>query len=639
MLSMNCGDLVDTLTQEKDFARIQSELDALLRHISSQSLELLIRYKHDSIDSCYNKSAINLIHYLALRRIDIRDLQNKLADAGLSSLGRCEAHVVDSISNLLDILSIITKISNKFGDTFQAQSLYPNQNEGRELLVRHTNLLFGEKQCTSKNRIMVTLPSQAGEDTALIRQLIDNGMDCARINCAHDNKQTWLQMVETVQSTVLETRQACKIVMDLAGPKLRTGPMPTQDTILHIRVKANRYGERISPTKILLTSSVQGNAVKNNNEPPFTYELPINSHIQNQFRAGDKLRFTDTRGKIRFIDIVEKLQDGQWLAYCAKSTFISTETVFFLIRNDNKGKPLCVGIDFTMPLPKQSIEFRLFQGDRLHISKYADKIAPPVLNSSGRIVSPGTIALSHPEILEKLDVGQQIWIDDGKMGGTVIESDSEGVSIKINHCQPKGSRVAADKGINLPDTKLAIPSITEKDKDDLAFICQHADIVSLSFTEKKKDIEELVKLIHHLTARKIGLILKIETRRGVENLPEIIFGAMNCGLPFGIMIARGDLAVELGGERMAEIQEEILWLCEAAHIPVIWATQVLESLVKKGTVSRPEMTDAAMSGRAECVMLNKGPNIVAALTTLNDILNRMQAHRYKKSDRFRALHW
>ena len=86
--------------------------------------------------------------------------------------------------------------------------------------------------------------------------------------------------------------------------------------------------------------------------------------------------------------------------------------------------------------------------------------------------------------------------------------------------------------------------------------------------------------------------------------------------PFGVMIARGDLAVELGFERLAEMQEEILWLCEAAHVPVIWATQVLEDLVKSGLPTRGEMTDAAMAGRAECVMLNKGPNVGEAITAL-----------------------
>ena len=131
---------------------------------------------------------------------------------------------------------------------------------------------------------------------------------------------------------------------------------------------------------------------------------------------------------------------------------------------------------------------------------------------------------------------------------------------------------------------------------------------------------------------------KIETRRAVHNLPELLLGTLGRA-SIGVMIARGDLAVEIGGERLAEIQEEILWLCEAAHVPVIWATQVLETLTKKGVISRPELTDAAMAERADCVMLNKGPHVVRAVRTLADILSRMQDHQHKKSARLRALHW
>ena len=95
--------------------------------------------------------------------------------------------------------------------------------------------------------------------------------------------------------------------------------------------------------------------------------------------------------------------------------------------------------------------------------------------------------------------------------------------------------------------------------------------------------------------------------------------------------------MEVGYERLAELQEEILWISEAAHVPVIWATQVLESLVKYGTPSRAEISDAAMSERAECVMLNKGPFIVDAVVLLDNVLSRMDAHQQKKSPRLRAL--
>lgn len=106
----------------------------------------------------------------------------------------------------------------------------------------------------------------------------------------------------------------------------------------------------------------------------------------------------------------------------------------------------------------------------------------------------------------------------------------------------------------------------------------------------------------------------------------------------GVMIARGDLAVESGFERLAEVQEEMLWVCEAAHVPVVWATQVLESLAQDGRPSRAEITDAAMGDRAECVMLNKGPHVVDAVRVLDDILKRMQAHQSKKQAMLRMLH-
>ncbi|HSO45282.1 MAG TPA: pyruvate kinase, partial [Rhodoferax sp.] len=130
--------------------------------------------------------------------------------------------------------------------------------------------------------------------------------------------------------------------------------------------------------------------------------------------------------------------------------------------------------------------------------------------------------------------------------------------------------------------------------------------------------------------------LKIETLQGFENLPELMLAAMATKMA-GVMIARGDLAVECGYERLAEVQEEILWCAEAAHMPVIWATQVLELMAKTGLPSRAEISDAGLGVRAECVMLNKGPYITQAIRTLDDILQRMGGHQAKKRPLLRAL--
>jgi pyruvate kinase len=148
-------------------------------------------------------------------------------------------------------------------------------------------------------------------------------------------------------------------------------------------------------------------------------------------------------------------------------------------------------------------------------------------------------------------------------------------------------------------------------------------------------VRQLQKRLEQLP-RSLGIILKIETRAAFERLPELLLAAMRSP-KVGVMIARGDLAVECGYERLAEVQEEILWMCEAAHVPVIWATQVLETMTQDGQPSRAEITDAAMGVRAECVMLNKGPEMVATVRALDDILTRMQGHQNKKQSMLRSL--
>jgi pyruvate kinase len=178
--------------------------------------------------------------------------------------------------------------------------------------------------------------------------------------------------------------------------------------------------------------------------------------------------------------------------------------------------------------------------------------------------------------------------------------------------------------------------MTAKDIEDLSFAARHADIVELSFANSAQDVESLQQHLSRMGDRQPAIVLKIETRRAFENLPEMLLTAMRSP-SCGVMIARGDLAVECGFERLAEVQEEILWLCEAAHVPVIWATQVLETLAKEGRPSRAEITDAAMGLRAECVMLNKGPYIVNAVRALDDILRRMHEHQSKKRSMLREL--
>jgi len=252
------------------------------------------------------------------------------------------------------------------------------------------------------------------------------------------------------------------------------------------------------------------------------------------------------------------------------------------------------------------------------------------------VLSPASIGCTLPDVFDDVQTGERVWFDDGKIGGTIEKVESDRIFIRITHAKVEGEKLRSDKGINLPDSALKLPALTKKDLEDLAFVAAQADMAGLSFAQNAADVEMLLDRLAELGRKDLGIVLKIETRRGFEQLPAMLLAGMKTS-SVGVMIARGDLAVESGFERMAEVQEEILWICEAAHCPVIWATQVLENLARTGIPSRAEITDAAMGHRAEAVMLNKGPHILRAVETLDDILQRMEAHQLKKQSMMREL--
>lgn len=245
-----------------------------------------------------------------------------------------------------------------------------------------------------------------------------------------------------------------------------------------------------------------------------------------------------------------------------------------------------------------------------------------------------TVACTIPGIADQLNIGEVVLFDDGLIETKVEKLEPTRVKLEIIRVSTKKPFIKPEKGINFPESNLMMPALTEYDEKCLPFITKYADMVGLSFVHNIKDIMQLHESLTNNDH--LALILKIETPEAVKNLPDLLF----CGMRkknIGVMIARGDLAVEIGFERMSEIQEEILWICEAAHVPVIWATQVLENMNKSGIATRSEVTDAAHAAQADCVMLNKGMHIIHTLETLQDILIRSGGHHVKKRYTFRPL--
>jgi len=239
-------------------------------------------------------------------------------------------------------------------------------------------------------------------------------------------------------------------------------------------------------------------------------------------------------------------------------------------------------------------------------------------------------------IVQQLKTGERVLFDDGSIECKIESLGKDKATLTVIRVSREKPYIKPEKGINFPDSKLSLSSITDFDMACLPFIRQHTDLIGYSFVRNSNDLLQLQNLLSGQGRKDILIVLKIETREAVRNLPSLLIQGMQ-DRAFGVMIARGDLAIELGFERMSEIQEEILWICEAAHVPVIWATQVLETLNKTGLATRSEITDASYSGFAECVMINKGEHTVEVIETLKDILFRGGGHHIKKRYTFRPL--
>ena len=593
-----------------DMLRLESEAETGLRGL------------HET----YRDSARNLLHYLALRRRDLRQVQQQLAAMGLSSLGRSEAHVMQNLEAVLGALHSLAGSDGRALLNLSGSSV--GFAEGQRLLEEHARELLGRAPGRRRVRIMVTMPSKAADDYELVRDLVAQGMGCMRINCAHDDPAAWLRMIDNLRRAKKETRKGCRVLMDLPGPKLRTGPIEPGPQVVSWSPRRDHVGRVEAIVRVWLA--------RDGAEPPEQADayLPVPGDWLANVRKGSRIDFVDACGGSRSLKVVEAAGEGAW-AESNQTTYVNSGTTLRLVGHAAKkggvGKEGKVG---TLPPVEQWIRLRV--GDSLTLRLDERPGSPAVYDREARLVRAASVGVTLPEAFAHVREGESIWFDDGKIGGRLKSVGAGEVEVEITHAGPDGEKLRGDKGINLPESRLRLPSLTEDDLEALPFIARHADLVGYSFVRTASDVRALQKRLKGLGGEGVGLVLKIETGRALRELPNIILAAMRSPAA-GVMIARGDLAVECGWERLAEVQEELLWVCEAAHVPVIWATQVLESLAKEGTPSRAEVTDAAMGARAECVMLNKGDYIVEAVGALDGILRRMQSHQRKKRPMLRPL--
>jgi pyruvate kinase len=589
---------------DAEFSALEQDLQSLVaKH--EKDLEL--------VHALHRTDAVNLLHYLALRRHDEHDLQRRLTELGLSSLGRCEPHVMASVLSIHAMLCGRQLTLPEGAVTFQA---------GRGALDTNTDALFGTRPRHRVPRIMVTLDSQCANDYAFVRRLVGSGMDIARINGAHDGPQQWEQMVSHVERAASELDRRCRIAVDLAGPKLRTGALEDGPQVLRLRPRRDVRGQPVAAA-IFEFQNMMPSENPIGGHPSPAPVVPVSGEWLARRRTGDEVTLTDTRGSHRRARIIEAFPlEGRASAELWDTTYLES------------GLALRCGADVTTVGALPSVEqfHLLFPGDAVYVVRKSGPSSPWQHGRSGK----AEISCSLEAVFASVHTGERILFDDGKFAGVIESVEPDRFLARILDAPAKGAKLRAEKGINLPDTNLQVPLLADRDLPLLELAARRADMLSLSFVRGGEDVEVVRAELARLGAEELGIVLKIETQAGFSNLPEILLHAMRSPA-VGVMIARGDLAVEVGYPRLAEVQEEILWLAEAAHLPVVWATEVLDRLARTGRPSRAEVTDAAMAQRAECVMLNKGPYIVEAVTQLDDILRRMARHQRKTVPLLRPL--
>lgn len=653
------------------------DLIAQLDRVEADSAEMLADVHPD-----HRAGAVNLLQYAHLRTIDIRELQNRLHDLGVTSLTTAESGVYGRLVIARAVLcALVGEPMN-----VDVDRIIELDDAADVALDQNSDRIFGAGREDVPARIMVTLPSEAADDYGLVLGFARSGMDVARINCAHDGPEEWRRMVANVRAAGEEVGRAIEVSMDLAGPKIRTGAVAEGPRVGRARVTRDDAGTVLTPSKLWLTPRVVDLGGPGGPEDPDearegavaalpapvpaglpgrpALPLTVDAGWLEALQPGDEVTLHDNRSaKRRFT--VTRVEDGGVLVEGDRNAYIAEGT---LLRHDYE-KTRATGV------PPVVRKLRFEVGDEMILTTEDVESVPPA--EGGEVPR---VSCTLPEAVTALEVGQPVLFDDGAIAAEVVSvgpagSEDAGAGavdagedggdagtgdsgaarhhearLRVTRAKPGGQNLAGHKGINLPNTDLPVPALTEEDERDLRFVVENANVAAVSFIRTPADVEHVLRELEGIAseyeaagngelaerARNLGIVLKIETIPAFENLPEILVAGMRHA-NLGVMIARGDLAVELGFQRMGEVPGQILALAQAARVPTILGTQVLESMAKSGLPSRAEITDAAFALRAECVMLNKGPHITDAIRILDNLAKKMGRSQRKSRIMLRRI--
>lgn len=572
----------------------------------------------------YRASAENLLVYVGLRQLDLRDLQQKLSEWGLSSLGRCEGHVRSSLSELHARLEDALHLTRApVGSNQGAVS----RVQARRLLRQHTQALLGEHPPERHVLIMVTAPDEPPSEEECAA-LLQSGLNVLRINTAHGSLQEWQETAARIRQVAARLARKIWVEVDLQGPKVRTAAIEPGPAVMRFRPPKDQLGRVTCALRVPIVGASESELELG--QPA----LRVPDSWVRKMRREDEIATRDSRDRprvFRISEVAPRCAVGELERTC----YLTPDCELVWRRHGEVlGRCHPHGIE-----PLEGF-LTLSAGDEVHLLLDGSQCQPGMRNPldarSWSIVP--RLGLLLGECSLTLAPRQRVLIDDGQVEVVVDQVEGNLVRGRVSKAARTNVKIRCEKGVNFPDSVVSGPALSSGDREILPEVLRFADVLGLSFVRTAADVRRAREEIERAAGGGAmpGIVVKIETAQALSSLPEVLLEAL-VQFPVGIMIARGDLAAEVGFGRLAEVQQEILWFAEAAHLPVIWATQVLDTLARTGIPSRAEVTDASMSVQAECVMLNKGPFVAEACRTLDAILHSMEAHQYKKQSLYRPL--
>jgi len=580
-------------------------------------------------------SAANLAAYLAVRRRDLRATQLQLARLGLSALGNMEAGVLRHLDAVLRALARLS------GDAGAEAGAGAPREPGR-LLRLHARAVLGPPADGHSARIMVTMPSESDRDGGVLAaQLVRGGMSIARINTAHDSPAVWERMAGFVRRAAAEQGANVKLSFDLPGPKLRVSDLAPIPTLIRVKPRRDARGRTVALARVFAfaecdaqaaaaaASAASGAAAAG--EPSFLLPLaePGGRALIARAAVGDMLEVReDARGRRRRLD-VSAICAGFCALVAARTCLLAPQTEVRLRARGREAAAAAVG---SPPPARPSLRMRA-----------GDVICFQSGEGEGCASAGGAILrLQAPRLFERIAAPDRVLLDDGRLEGAVerVSEDRGCFWVRLSRvAAPPGgaARLRPGEGLSFPDTDLDEPAMDAESRAALASLLPlRPDAVALSFAQSAEDVADAQAALDAAPLPGCGLLLKLETARAFRRLPALLFASLR--RPGGaVMLARGDLAPAVGWARLVECSEQCACLCEAAHTPLVWATQVMEQCVKTGVPSRAEVADAALGSRAEAFMLNKGGHVVEAMGLLDEIHRRMAGHEHKHRNLLRRL--